>query len=140
MTLPARRYGLAAELFARALERGAVDTGTVSTVAHDAGVALARGHRRGGGKADALEVLAQGGYEPVTDADGTIRLRNCPFHALATTHRALTCGMNLSLAEGLLEGTGSTGLTAELDPQPGWCCVVLRDRTRPGELEPSPSP
>lgn len=134
VTLPARRYGLAAELFAQALERGAVDAGTVTAVAREAGVALARGHRFGRGKADALEVLADGGYEPVDD-DGTIRLRNCPFHALASTHRELTCGMNLSLAEGLLEGVGAAGLTAELDPQPGWCCVVLREKSRAGAAE-----
>ncbi|MDQ3871607.1 MAG: helix-turn-helix domain-containing protein [Chloroflexota bacterium] len=134
VTLPARRYGLAAELFARALERGAADVGTVTAVAREAGVALARGHRRAG-KAGALEVLSDGGYEPVVDADGTIRLRNCPFHALASMHRGLTCGMNLSLAEGFLEGVGSPGLTAELDPQPGWCCVVLRDQTAAGSVE-----
>jgi predicted ArsR family transcriptional regulator len=135
VTLPARRYGLAAELFARALERGAVDAGTVTTVAHEAGVALARGHRSGRSTADALEVLADGGYEPIVDDDGTIRLRNCPFHALAATHRELTCGMNLSLAEGLLEGMGTAGLTAELDPQPGWCCVVLREKSRAGAAD-----
>ncbi len=135
LTLPARRYGLAAELFARALERGAVDAETVTAVAREAGLALARGDRGRPPKARALEVLADGGYEPVVDAEGTIRLRNCPFHALASTHRQLTCGMNLSLAEGLLEGAGSVGLAAELDPQPGWCCVVLRDQTAAGSVE-----
>ncbi len=77
-----------------------------------------------------MTVLAEGGYEPVVDGDGTIRLRNCPFHALALAHRELTCGMNLSLAEGMLEGLGADNLTAELDPQPGWCCVVLREEER----------
>ena len=128
MSLPDRRYDFAAELFARALERGASDADALTAVARDAGGALARRQRRGrAGKKRALSVLAQSGYEPVVDGDGTIRLRNCPFHALASTHRDLTCGMNLALAEGMLEGLGADGLNAELDPRPGWCCVVLRD-------------
>ena len=130
VSLPARRYGLAAELFAQALDRGAVNGDTLATVAHEAGVALGRSARRGRrpGTSRALRVLADGGYEPVVSEDGTIRLRNCPFHALASDHRDLTCGMNLALAKGMLDGVGTADLSAQLDPQPGWCCVVLRDR------------
>jgi predicted ArsR family transcriptional regulator len=126
VSLPDRRYGFAAELFARALEEGRGDSTALTAVARDAGAALGRKQRGRGRKRPALTVLADGGYEPVMDADGTIRLRNCPFHALASTHRELTCGMNLSLAEGMLEGLGGAGLVAQLDPQPGWCCVVFR--------------
>lgn len=142
VSLPDRRYGFAAELFARALERGAVDGDALTAIARDAGVALARGQKGARvGKRRALTVLAEGGYEPVVDGDGTIRLRNCPFHALASAHRELTCGMNLSLAEGMLEGLGADGLRAELDPQPGWCCVVLREEGReaPAEID-APDP
>jgi predicted ArsR family transcriptional regulator len=126
VSLPDRRYGFAAELFARALDEGNGDSTALAAVAHDAGVALGRKQRGRSRKTQTLTVLANGGYEPVADADGTIRLRNCPFHALAATHRQLTCGMNLSLAEGMLEGLGGAGLVAELDTQPGWCCVVFR--------------
>jgi predicted ArsR family transcriptional regulator len=142
VSLPDRRYRFAADLFARALERGTSDPDAVAAVARDAGVALGRSKRRGrAGAKQALTVLADGGYEPVVDSNGTIRLRNCPFHALASAHRDLTCGMNLSLAEGMLEGLGATALTAELDPQPGWCCVVLReaDQRSAAESE-SPEP
>jgi predicted ArsR family transcriptional regulator len=129
VSLPDRRYGLAAELFARALDGGPDRPRSVSSVAHDAGVEIGRRtSRRRGTRSRVLTVLSDGGYEPVVDDTGTIRLRNCPFHALAATHRELTCGMNLSLAEGILEGAGADGLTAALDPQPGWCCVALRPR------------
>ena len=126
VSLPDRRYRFAAELFARALDEGSGASTALAGVAHDAGVALGRKEQGRGRKTQTLTVLANGGYEPVADADGTVRLRNCPVHALAATHRELTCGMNLSLAEGMLEGLGGAGLVAELDPQPGWCCVVFR--------------
>ncbi|MDQ2744055.1 MAG: transcriptional regulator [Chloroflexota bacterium] len=89
----------------------------------------------------AEQALAAYGYEPCLERGKAgqpisgIRLRNCPFHALAEEHRALVCGMNLSLLEGFVEGlkicTTSrepTEMTFEaiLDPQPGMCCVRLR--------------
>jgi predicted ArsR family transcriptional regulator len=52
-------------------------------------------------------------------------LRNCPFHALAESHRPLVCGMNEALVRGMAEGLGVDGLEARLAPEPGRCCVVL---------------
>lgn len=61
-----------------------------------------------------------------------MRLRNCPFQALAQDHPDLVCGMNLSMATGLLAGLGAGSLEARLDPQPGMCCVALAPpSTRP---------
>jgi len=57
-----------------------------------------------------------------------VRLRNCPFHVLASRYPPLICGMNLALVEGLLEGAAVTSLQARLDPRPEECCVVLQDR------------
>jgi hypothetical protein len=34
--------------------------------------------------------------------------------------------MNLCYLEGVLEGIGAEGLSAELEPTPGQCCVHLR--------------
>ncbi|GAB3978026.1 helix-turn-helix domain-containing protein [Actinoallomurus acanthiterrae] len=68
--------------------------------------------------------LAARGYEPYREG-GQVRLRNCPFHALAVEFPPLVCGMNLALLEGLLEGLGPTGTVARMDPRPGECCVVL---------------
>jgi len=71
------------------------------------------------------EVLSAHGYEPCREED-RITLENCPFHALAEQHRALVCGMNLGVIEGILEGAGATEVEASLDPAPGRCCVTMR--------------
>ena len=124
VSVPARRYGFAADLFARALEAGGAER--LEDVAHDTGERLAdsRPARSRGKKAQS--VLDAAGYEPRAEADGTIRLRNCPFHALVDEHRDLVCGMNLSMAEGIVDGTNATTYEPVLDPQPGWCCVTYR--------------
>jgi predicted ArsR family transcriptional regulator len=72
------------------------------------------------------QVLASRGYEPYDDADGTIRLRNCPFDRIAAAHRELVCGANLAMLQGLTDRLGGDPpVRAVLDPQPGTCCVAL---------------
>jgi predicted ArsR family transcriptional regulator len=75
--------------------------------------------------ASAATVLRAHGFEPER-AGGVMRLRNCPFDALARDFRPLVCGVNLSLMEGLVAGLGAPGITAGLDPRPGFCCVAFR--------------
>jgi predicted ArsR family transcriptional regulator len=70
-------------------------------------------------------LLAARGYEPY-EAEGVLRLRNCPFANLAGEYPVLVCAMNLSLIEGLLEGIGEPAGRAEMDPAPGRCCVAVR--------------
>ena len=70
-------------------------------------------------------MLAAQGYEPVAEADGVVRLRNCPFDSLVDNHRDLTCSMNLALLEGVVEGAGEPDLFARADPRDGYCCVTL---------------
>jgi predicted ArsR family transcriptional regulator len=90
------------------------------------GERLASGAGRGRGRTRLTRALERGGYEPITDTYGTIRLRNCPFDALTESHRSLVCGTNLALANGLLTGAGATAdLEPVLDPQPGYCCVAF---------------
>lgn len=87
----------------------------------------AGGALRGGGGPcgdldDVAEVLAGRGYEPVRDEGGAVlRMRNCPFHAVAEQFPPLVCGMNLALLEGLVEGSR---VRVRMDPRPGWCCVA----------------
>jgi predicted ArsR family transcriptional regulator len=73
----------------------------------------------------AEEVLEENGYEPYRDDSGSIRLRNCPFHELSRRSPELVCGLNREFIDGLLRGLGNESVTAELDPQPGQCCVRL---------------
>jgi len=125
--LPERRYERAAQLFAAALER--LGDGTPPEALREEAEAL--GEEIGGGRRHAAPAkrlsaaLEAGGYEPYLEATGTIRLRNCPFDALADRHRPLMCGTNLAMAEGIARGAGVTELRPILDPQPGFCCVAF---------------
>src|SRR6266568_2766010 len=70
---------------------------------------------------------ARAGLRPAADEDGSLSLRNCPFHRLAVRHREVVCAMNLALLEGVTAGIGAGHeLRPELDPAPGRCCVVVR--------------
>ena len=106
VTLPPRRYELAAQIMAAALDHGG-GPAALAEAAADAG------------RGATLEEL---GFEP-HERDGVLELLNCPFHALAAEHTALVCGMNLHLVGALLEGTSRQ---ATLDPAPGRCCVIVR--------------
>ncbi|MGE0640929.1 MAG: helix-turn-helix transcriptional regulator [Thermoanaerobaculia bacterium] len=146
VSLPPRRYELAARLLAEAVDH------SPASQARDALAesARARGHRlgtearaRAGARAGRRRLLAElaavlvaQGYEP--ELVGTeLRLRNCPFHALVGEHTQLVCGMNLDLLEGVVDGLAVRGAKPVLAPRPGLCCVcVLLDREgRPGPPE-----
>ena len=133
VSLPDRRYDLAGELLAAAVEE-ADDTGdsprqVLERRARDVGEELGRSARAGSADAgDALSaVLEDTGFEPRAEGDDVV-LVNCPFHALARAHPDLVCGMNLRLLGGVLEGVGDANLDARLEPGEGHCCVRLRPR------------
>ena len=140
VSVPERRYDLLAETLAEGLDDLAADLGEAKVTAalderarqhgRDAGetVRRAAGTRAGTKRraAELVKVLAASGFEPGVSADGAqITLRNCPYQAVASEHRQLTCGMNLAWAEGALEGAGETGLAPVLDVEPGRCCIVF---------------
>jgi predicted ArsR family transcriptional regulator len=136
LTLPARRYDLAAELLAQGLEArpGKNPRAGVASAARKFGAALgaeARSRiRAGAGRAAllrrAIDVLEENGFEPAQERGDVIRLRNCPFDALVREHRELVCGMNLAFMEGVVAGLEAGGIRATMDPQVGLCCVALR--------------
>lgn len=123
VTVPPREYELAAKLLTDAV--ASEPTGAAMTE-------LDRSARRAGAELagsvpaqDVREILAAHGFEPCQDEAGVVRLRNCPFHQLAARHPGIVCAMNLALLQGVLAGTGATGLRATLDPGPGRCCVAI---------------
>jgi predicted ArsR family transcriptional regulator len=133
VSLPDRRYDLAGELLAAAVEE-AEHTGdrpreVLGRRARVVGEQLGRAARAGSPeREDALAaVLEEAGYEPRTEGDEVV-LVNCPFHALARAHPELVCGMNVQLLDGVLEGVGEAGLDARLQPDAAHCCVRLRRR------------
>ena len=93
--------------------------------ARELGAQVGATERRGSPVNRLMAALKASGYEPVKDKTGTIRLRNCPFDALANAHRPLVCGTNLAMADGLIRGTGATTVQPVLDFEPGSCCVVF---------------
>jgi predicted ArsR family transcriptional regulator len=133
ISLPGRRYELAARLLAEAFaQEGANPVEALDQVAHRFGEDLGIQARRRLGRRPSdtrllqttCQVLRDQGFEP-TEAAGTVRLRNCPFQSLAADHPELVCGMNLSMARGLLAGLGAAGLEARLEPQSGMCCIAF---------------
>jgi predicted ArsR family transcriptional regulator len=141
ISFPPRRYDVAADVMATALDRLDPSSGgdAVRAVAHERGEVVGRETRRSAGRrpgrrglqAALVDTLSGYGYEPEIDAaSGAVLLRNCPFHSLATAHRDLTCRMNLAWADGVTEALVSSGLQPALAPQPGYCCVVFRPAER----------
>ena len=128
VALPARQYELAARLLLEAVDDGARLEAAARELGQGVGAADAaasgapRSRRASLARAETL--LEDLGYEPAAEGGGVV-LRNCPFHALAQQSTALICGMNVELVGGMLEGLDARGVTAELSPQPGRCCVVV---------------
>lgn len=141
VSLPPRDYELAGRLLAAAVERSVSEgedvMAALDEVASAEGARLADSIRErvaaAGSDADkrdaALAVLAEQGFEPHTTDDGTVVLRNCPFHQLAQQHTELICGMNLCLVKAAVDGLGQTGFDARLEPEEGSCCVKLHRTT-----------
>src|SRR5215469_11777582 len=156
VSVPPREYELAAHLLAQAVaaDEGGASRAALRDAARRFGESAGAGHRAaageparagdaGRGRGDAARdrgdperlaaALRAHGFEPWPGADGTVVLRNCPFHQLAARHRDIVCGMNLALIEGLVTGLRAEGMRPELDPRPGQCCVVIRAGQPPAE-------
>ena len=129
--LPPRDDALVAHLLASAVEADSSGEARAAlrTATRAAGRSLGR-TLSSGSVDDVVEALDERGYAPIVDEDG-IRLRNCPFHHLVGKHLDLVCSLNHDLL-GAAVNTAKVGLRAELDPQPGQCCVVLRPRKQRG--------
>lgn len=136
VSLPERRYDLAGDVLASAidtaLESGVPIDQAVREAATAEGRALATAFVAEAGAGDnglarAVKVLAEQGYEPRT-VDGQVRLANCPFDRLVSDHTDLVCAMNLALIGGVIEGVDAPAVNAELTPAPGFCCVKLVSR------------
>lgn len=137
VTLPPRDYQLAGRMLADAIadsQATGVDVGrAVNRAARETGRRLGgemrdrMGRRRSAERARraALEVLDEQGFEPVERNDGTVVLRNCPFHLLAQHQTELICGMNHCLITAALDELDAGDFDATLEPSPEVCCVRL---------------
>ena len=144
VSLPPRRYELAARLLADALDDSAAAKAREALLvsAREQGAEIGAEARAQAGPGASGErvleslvaALAAQGYEPEVEGS-ELRLRNCPFHALVSAHTQLVCGMNLALLEGVVSGLEVPGAKPVLAPRPGLCCVCVLletgDRTAP---------
>jgi predicted ArsR family transcriptional regulator len=137
VSIPERNYDVMGTILVRAIDghRPGESTGTAARrIARELGEEWGeteREHRRlprpGPERAIsvATDVLSGCGYEPYAEG-GTVRLRNCPFHALAQESRELVCGLNRELVQGVVSGLGNDSVDVVLAPTPDECCVQLR--------------
>jgi len=130
VNLPPRDYGLAARLLADAAAQD--EDGGTRRALRGAAEALGRDIAASAPDPCDLErLLRERGYEPYDDA-GVMRLRNCPFHAVAQSHPEVVCEMNLSLLGSILAGL-DTDVEAVLEPGPGRCCVAIEPTRQAGD-------
>ncbi len=134
-SVPERRYELAAAILAQAVADAEEESISVAEALEKAartfGRTMGADSDKPGGPKDSLErvadVLIPYGYLPCIGPD-QITLTNCPYHSLATEHRAVVCGMNLRLIKGVLKGAGAKDLSARFDRSAGHCCVSITAR------------
>lgn len=148
-SLPQRRYDTMAAMLVEAVHVGGETVrGPALRAAHSRGTGIgatalgpAKRGRLGVERALGLlrPVLEEQGYEPEISREGSVevRLRNCPFHGLLDTDRALVCSLNCELVAGILDGLGVEVLEAHLMPRPDHCCVTVAPRGR--GIEPNPT-
>lgn len=133
ISLPERRYELAAQLLAAAVEdaeREGVDPGAaLERRACRLGVERARTVSTADRRQALVAALEAHGFEPYT-AGEVIVFRNCPFHALARRHTDLVCHMALWFVNGILDGAETPGLQAHLCPPTTGCCVRIAPGTQ----------
>lgn len=115
VSVPPRRYELAARILLDAAREGELDSKALAEAARRTGREI--------GEAGLEAALEGTGYEPVIE-DGETRFRNCPFHVLRDRDRDTTCGLNVALVEGMIESSGAD-VRAVFAPEDGYCCVRL---------------
>ena len=140
VSVPPRRYDVAAELLVRAMAGALGDRAAepLAGVAEAFGQRLGTAARGSGGRRTSRQQLRHLmrtelqalGFEP-REAGEAITLGNCPFATLARAHPGVVCGMNLALITGLIEGARIPGAIARLEPNEGRCCVVVTDDGAP---------
>ncbi|HEX8098912.1 MAG TPA: helix-turn-helix domain-containing protein [Actinomycetota bacterium] len=138
VSIPERKYDVIGKLLVEAIkaeDRNPDRSEVAASVAAEEGRGVGERirselHLRAPGTERALstatEVLEAHGYEPYRAEAGSVRLQNCPFHALSRHAPELVCRMNRAFIEGVVRGIGNESVEAALEPTPGECCVVLR--------------
>ena len=126
VSLPSRRYDLAGQVLADAVERALDGTPMVEAL-DDAAVAAAQVVATSYGDAppSLFDALSRLGYEPRDE--GAIRLGNCPYDRLAADHSELICSVNERFVTSLCSTLGGAEPVTRTGtgPSPAGCCVRI---------------
>jgi predicted ArsR family transcriptional regulator len=125
VSLPERRYDLAGDLLATAIEQSIESDRPVRAALRDA--AGTEGRARGQAAASLPDALEDNGFEPCAEGDDLV-LGNCPFHRLAERHTDIVCELNYELVRGIAEGAGDVEHDVHSDPGAGRCCIRISPR------------
>jgi len=138
VSVPSRRYDLAGQVLADAVERSLdgvpMDQAVVEAADNAARIVTEAYPPAADHELERIgEVLAELGYEPRLE-DGLV-LANCPYDRLAQDHRELVCGMNLAFVTAVGARLGCTGVRAGVESAAGRCCVRITDVADPSPSE-----
>jgi len=138
VSVPSRRYDLAGQVLADAVERSLdgvpMDQAVVEAADNAARIVTEAYPPAADHELERIgEVLAELGYEPRLE-DGLV-LANCPYDRLAQDHRELVCGMNLAFVTAVGARLGCTGVTVGVESAAGRCCVRITDVADPSPSE-----
>lgn len=122
VSFPPRRYDLAGNLMAAAIDESDRTGQPVRTILATISGATGREIGASAGSLDAA--LNACGYEPRDDGRGGMVLTNCPFDKLASKHSDVICSANVALLQGVAEGASETERTVEFVPPANGCCCV----------------
>ncbi|MBT2523288.1 metalloregulator ArsR/SmtB family transcription factor [Arthrobacter sp. ISL-28] len=121
ITLPPRRYDVAARILLRAAAGPEGRPAGIVDAARSCGRSLAE---RAPGQ-DLESLLSGLGYEPRPVSGNCTDLLNCPFHELVEEDRNLVCSLNLALLRGATDALKGSHVVAVPEQRPGYCCVRL---------------
>ncbi len=133
VSIPSRRYDLAGQVLADAVERALDGTPMAQAVleASDNAARIVTTATATTATTDlgrAAEVLDAFGYEPRVEAGPapSLTLGNCPYDRLAADHRTLICPMNAEFVAGVVRHLGCSGTQVEsVEPGVGCCVRVI---------------
>lgn len=135
VSVPSRRYDLAGQVLADAVERALDGTpmsrAVVEASDNAAQIVVAATATTADTDLDRVgQVLDAFGYEPRIEGQSASALAagNCPYDRLAAEHRSLICPMNAEFIAGVVRHLGCTGIRVEsVEPGIGCCVRLLAD-------------
>jgi predicted ArsR family transcriptional regulator len=130
VSLPRRRYDLASQVLADAVERALAGTpmpqALLEAADEGARVVIDAWPRNTGTDLQRLEaLLARLGYEPRIDGEA-VELRNCPYRQLSTEHPNLVCPINRDFVEAAGRRLECADLQVESVERDSGCCVRVQ--------------